>query len=296
MSTPTKVFVVLLFVFSIAFTTMVVVHVGAEQEWKANAENYRGLAHTADAHLRNWIAITAAQMEAYQDSLTSQSNAYQDLQDELQRIQTDLATVKGQLQAANLKNHNLQTSIAKLTSQVDALQHERSVLRQQRNELDTASIQLEKRNIELNERVRELSTETTALTQQVRQLQQKSYAQAEEIQRLQAKLSQPPGMAVTVVGPEREKARAVEPAKVATIEGRVTEVDGEHASISVGSADGVEKGMVFIIHRGSQYVADLTITMVEPQESAGYLSEVQAEIQEGDRAVPAAQLVAGTGP
>ncbi len=103
-------------------------------------------------------------------------------------------------------------------------------------------------------------------------------------------------MAVTVVGPEREKARAVEPAKVATIEGRVTEVDGEHASISVGSADGVEKGMVFIIHRGSQYVADLTITMVEPQESAGYLSEVQAEIQEGDRAVPAAQLVAGTGP
>jgi len=290
LSTPTKVFVVLLFVFSIAFTSSVIVHIGAEDHWKALANDYRARAHAADAHVRNWTAITAAQMEACQDRLAEQARAYEELQGRFEQVQRALTEVKSELQAANVRNDNLQTSIAKLTSQVDALQKERTVLRDQRNELESENVKLEKRNIELNDRVRELSTKVTSLTHQVRQLQQKAYAQAEEIQRLQARLSRPREGEIAVVGPELETARAAEPPKVARIEGRVTEVDGRHASISVGSADGVEKGMVFIIHRGAQYLGDLTITLVEPERSAGVLSELQGEIQEGDRAVPAAQL------
>jgi hypothetical protein len=50
----------------------------------------------------------------------------------------------------------------------------------------------------------------------------------------------------------------------------------------VGSADGVETGMVFVIYNGSEYVGDLEITDVEPNQSAGRITRTRRAPRAGD--------------
>ena len=56
----------------------------------------------------------------------------------------------------------------------------------------------------------------------------------------------------------------LEPVAGTPIRGRILEVDGNLATISVGSADGVQVNMTFVIYRGSDYVGDLRIIDIEP--------------------------------
>jgi hypothetical protein len=53
-------------------------------------------------------------------------------------------------------------------------------------------------------------------------------------------------------------------------------------TISVGSADGVKTGMEFVIHRGDEYVGDMIVSAVDPNESAGRLKISAATPSTGD--------------
>ena len=46
-------------------------------------------------------------------------------------------------------------------------------------------------------------------------------------------------------------------------------MQGDLATISVGSADGVKETAVFVIYRGREYVGELRVTDVEPNLAAG---------------------------
>ncbi len=67
------------------------------------------------------------------------------------------------------------------------------------------------------------------------------------------------------------------------INGTVTGVRGELASINVGSAKGVKPGMQLIIYRGSDYVAKLRIEQVDVGQSAGVISDKQLDPVQGDK-------------
>ena len=79
------------------------------------------------------------------------------------------------------------------------------------------------------------------------------------------------------------------------IRGHVTDVGGKVVTVSVGSADGVKMGMVFVIHRGDQYVGDLTVTMVDPNQCAGRISLSALPTQVGDQIADQASLSASRG-
>ncbi|MCH9022207.1 MAG: hypothetical protein IID32_05540 [Planctomycetes bacterium] len=66
------------------------------------------------------------------------------------------------------------------------------------------------------------------------------------------------------------------------IRGQITEVREGLASISVGSAASVRKGMKFLVYRGDQYMGDLQITHVETSESAGLVVLQRGSIVRGD--------------
>ena len=69
MSTLTKVFIVLLSVFSIAFTTMTVSIVAQWADWKELANDYQQHAVVADTNLRHMIAANAAELAAANDTI-----------------------------------------------------------------------------------------------------------------------------------------------------------------------------------------------------------------------------------
>jgi hypothetical protein len=66
------------------------------------------------------------------------------------------------------------------------------------------------------------------------------------------------------------------------IRGQITEVDDNLASISVGSASGVQKDMRFKVYRDNSYLGDLKIVYVQPGEAAGRLESQQSRIVKGD--------------
>ena len=73
------------------------------------------------------------------------------------------------------------------------------------------------------------------------------------------------------------------PAVAAPIRGQIELLEGGIAQISVGSDDGVSKGMIFVIYRDGNYLGRMTIEEVEPNHAAGSLSHLQGDVRVGDK-------------
>ena len=109
LSTLTKVFVVLLSVFSVAFTVMTVSVVAQVTNWRETALKYEEHARVADTNLRNMIAASAADLAAARDQvqlhvartgdletkLSEQTNARAQLRADLAKAQADDCGYRG---------------------------------------------------------------------------------------------------------------------------------------------------------------------------------------------------------
>jgi len=75
---------------------------------------------------------------------------------------------------------------------------------------------------------------------------------------------------------------------VSPIRGTVTEVRGNLASLNVGQADGVTRGMSFMVYRqghdgaAPEYVATVEINRVDANQSAGQVVRKNGDIRTGD--------------
>jgi hypothetical protein len=283
-STASKVFVVLLAVFAIAFVMLTISHVSQETDWRKLATDYRTASLNAEAGLQAMLASSAAEKLALNEKLDELAKANQALEAQLQRALDQYADAQAELQAAKHQNESNASALTKLTGELNIVNAEAAALRQQRNELEKSSLDLQRRNIDLGERIRELSIQVTAMGQQIRQLQQLNFAKDEEIQRLQG--GEPsPGAPALVVGNPAEGARAVSAPSQGPVRGSISRVDGDLASITVGSADRVRVGMRFVIYDGDAYLGDLQITATEPNESVGTLDNLQGAVSAGARVV-----------
>jgi len=283
-STASKVFVVLLAVFSIAFVMLTISHVSQEDDWKQLATDYRTAALNAEGGLQAMLASSAAEKLALNEKLVELTKANQAIEGQLQRALDQYADAQAELQAAKHQNENNASALTKLTGELAIVNAEAAALRGQRNELERSSLGLQRRNIDLGERIRELSIQTTAMGQQIRQLQQLNFAKDEEIRHLQG--GEPsPGAPALVVGAPQDRARAVAAPSPGPVRGSIARVDGDLASITVGSADRVRVGMRFVIYDGDAYLGDLQITATEPTESVGTLDNLQGAVFAGARVV-----------
>jgi len=292
LSTLTKVFVVLLAVFSIAFTVMTVSIVAQTADWRDTAEKYEEHARVADANLRNLIAANAAELATAYDTARGHLRNIGELEAKLQDVRNEVGQARAEQARATAEKSSSEAINRGLLAQLDACSSARDGYQAKRDELEKRNIDLERRNIDLNDRVNEQTAQIAVMLEQKRQLEQQlniakseNAALAREARRLASGLAfeEPPGSAMTGV-------TAASPVASTAIRGRVVEVSGEVVTISVGAADGVQKDMVFVIHRDDQYVGDLKITLVDPNQSAGRLESVAAEPVTGDMVTDAARL------
>jgi hypothetical protein len=268
LSTLTKVFIVLMVVFSIAFTMTTISFVGRTTRWRELAEGYRTQATVAETHMRNLAAAHAAEKTVWFDEKRAQENQIASLRaageaqgKELADLRERTATLEGQVSDKEALARGL---VSELQVTQDLLVKQQ----QQREELEKRNNDLETRNLQLSERVNELTAQMLVLVQQQQQLEQ-------QVNMLRTGGGGPgagrPTAQVTPPGPSvpGPAVRSATGAVAAPIRGRIVEVDGNLASISVGSADGVREGMVFVVYRGAEYVGDIEITDVEPNLAAG---------------------------
>jgi len=273
LSTLTKVFAVLLVFFSIAFTVMTVSMVAQTTNWKDTAQKYEEHALVADTNLRNLIASSAAELAAARDEVNAHLARAGQLETELQSVQNDVAQRRAEMARMESGKTSAEAMNRAMMAQLQAAEAARAQYQNQRDGLEKKNVDLQQRNIDLNDRVNELTARITVVLEEKRHYEQQINILNDENSRL-ARAARQPALGSAMESPSGAAlsgVAALTPSSVATIRGHVLEVDGNLVTVSVGSADGVSQGMVFVIHRGGDYVGDLRVSLLEPNQSAGKL-------------------------
>jgi predicted RNase H-like nuclease (RuvC/YqgF family) len=191
---------------------------------------------------------------------------------DVDRLQTDLA-------GERLKVVDLQREIKNISTQLTELQesYKAYVSRYtvQTSQLDEARKNIDKLNEE-NRRLTELyktaQSQAERLENAQRSLREQLADRDETIRQLQAS------------GATAKKSGSEAPAApTGDITGTVTAVKGDLASINVGSAQGVQKGMKLVIYRGNKWVAHLRVEEVDVSQAAGIVMDKQLDPAQGDK-------------
>jgi hypothetical protein len=297
LSTLTKVFVILLVVFSLTFTAMTVSIVAQVPDWKNLAEKYSENARVADTNLRSLIAANAAELATARDVARSQLRQIAELERAIKQAQTEAAGLKSDLARAASESSSAEAMNRGLLAQLQVAEAARNEYRKQRDELEKQDIDLQRRNIDLNDRVAEQTAQIVVLAEQQRQSEQQIHILREENERLAMQVSgasaglsmeDPASVAMKGVTP-------LTPVVDRVIQGQVIDVAGNLVTVSVGAADGVREGMVFVLYRADAYVGDVKISLVDPNQAAGRLVRSTLGPQIGDRASDARGLTAARG-
>lgn len=277
MSTLTKIFVVLLLLEAFFASVVMIQHVATSQDWKAYAEDQSQKRTSAEAQTANGIVL----LNRLERQLEAEKSKIQALDKQL-ALQRDTGRAeKDRLSRALTASQNsvreLNVSVAALQKSLDT---EVKVMRtQMKVELD----RLHDQSIKDGDQIRGLQAllkdrdgTIENLTRSVRVLREQTAQAAAEVKDLRARLKvfSPAGTAPTppiaTAGPK--------------IEGSVTAVKVNIASLNVGLADGVKKEMEFIIYRGGDFVANLKVADVYPSTCAGMITRAQRDVRKGDKA------------
>jgi len=276
LSTFTKILIVLLSLFSILLCGMVVSYVGS-------ANNYKGMYD---------------KLKTENQSLQSQSKQMQSLYSE-QVKKTELLEEKLNLEIKSLQERN--NELAANLQKTDRLSQEY----QSRSEswkgvmtgfeqsvsamLDSLKLtqdQLEKARSQNIKDQKDLNQITADLYEKIVELQRLEAERRRLLEQktgLEKQLSQGSnGSAPAAVTQVADMAKPAATPVSANIKGLITEIDQSLVTVSVGSADGVGKGMVLHVTRGSDFLCDIAITDVDINKSAGVLEMVQQQPKIGD--------------
>lgn len=292
MSTLTKVFVVLLVVFSITFSAMTISVVARMTNWRDLASTYQEHAKVADANMRQLIASNAAELASAMDWVESEAALRAEAQAESEKLRGEVATLKAQLAQAEAEKSNAEASARALLAQLQSSEAERAEYRSQRDELEQQNVDLSRRNMDLGDRVNEQTAQIAVMLAEKRELEQQINVLRQESDRLAQQTGQP-----SAAGAFEDASAAgmtgvspVTPISATPIRGKVMSISEDIVTITVGAADGVKEGMIFVIHRNGNYIGDVKVTVVDPNRAAGRLTQKGAEPMVGDLVTDAAAL------
>ncbi|HET6427081.1 MAG TPA: hypothetical protein VFJ30_01635 [Phycisphaerae bacterium] len=286
MSTLTKICVVLLVLLGLFASVVFIQEAASKTNWRTYAQGQRtrrNLAESEAAYQQlaadNWKRLYSEEVKSgkiasdrYQENITTSATRVSSLTGELARAEA------GRSEAVAL-NRALQGTIdtqlnqgQKLIAQLDG---ERSKNIQLADQLrgaqdkineDVINLESARKNAEfLQEQLTNREIEVTDLTNRVDQL-------TKELEVVRAGAGLGAGTSGTVI------------ATAPRIDGEVLAVEGELASLNVGRASGVKKGMEFKIYRNAAFIAHLKVAEVYASTCAGLIENRVGEVKKGDKA------------
>jgi hypothetical protein len=258
----------------------------------ASADNYREKYDTR----QNQINSLRRSKEAAQNTLNKTIDQRDQKEDELNKtigsLRAEISKLQNDLVEANRKRDdaiqradNWQAIAADFSKTTET-------------QVKLAKDALSEKTIIDEERIKnlkELEEKTAALIEKmalIDQLEREARRLREENTSLQSKLDrsiQQYGKTVTQPIPVTQildKARVAPPVTDIGLKGTIKTVDRENSwvELSIGSASGVKKNMVFHIIRGDKFICDAVIFEVDPEKAVGVMDLVQETPRTGDLA------------
>ncbi|MBN1943899.1 MAG: hypothetical protein JW849_11450 [Phycisphaerae bacterium] len=277
MNILTKICVVLLvvasLVASVVFISLATVHPNYRTEFEQEHQAYQQLesvsrGYAEDAR-RAKAALSKAQAAAGEDKIR--------LQAERDKALAEVRGLKMQLLQGVQRLADLNASLSTLTK-ADAAKLK--LIEKQRKDIDASwarETKLQQEVIELRDQWKQqqalaerLAQNNRVLKEQAENLRQQNVEMAQKLKDFEAK-GLPTDTEETTLTPDSK------------IAGTITAVRDNIASVNIGSAHGLKKGMQLIVFRGGQFVGYLKIETVDVNEAAGVMTKKVLAPMQGDK-------------
>jgi len=286
LSPLTKVMALLVSVLSIFLCGVVVVYVANVANYKQLYEEQQGLKTTAETNAKQIQDNALAAEIRFQETIKRQNAtimSYEQLNsDWVNQWEQEHAT---RLSAEKERDNAVALSLS-LSKTLDNMQSARDFLQNKLVESEESKLSVEAQLSKLEE---DLSRQLA----EVKFLQSERQMNQEEIANLEAeneRLSQGgAGLASRELRPGIDQVTNLPVGQTReSIRGEVTEVRDDLAAISIGESSGVKVGQVFKVLRQKldgtmDFMGNLTIIDVEPEEAAGRLSLLRGVVLKGDK-------------
>ena len=277
MSTLTKICVVVLVVLVLLACPIFIQTAVTGYDWKKAFLDENAKRLLAEAKTRNEELVASIWRRLYEQQKVAAETRMGALTRDLDAKLNQLTYLKGQLAE---KQRTIDTMNANVTEIQSALNQALALNQAQGKELDkqrAANIQLSDQLRRAEAKIEEYLSDI-GLLKRARQVLEEQVAQGTaEIRDLKGKLKR-----------LEESVGAVTPARATVgmpkVEATVTAIKDDIASLNVGSADGVKRGMEFIIYREDQFVAHLRVEHVRASDCSGIVVDALLDVKSGDKA------------
>lgn len=276
MSTFTKILIVLLSLFSIFLCGTVVTYVG-------NVNNYKALFEDTEALNRSLTSKNTSLNRQYNEKVALMKEQEKKLTERIQQFEDDNSKLAVDLRKSERMSLEYQGRVNSWAGILTSFEQTIANLEQS---LKLTQEQLNKAHSEGIKDRKELNEITASFYEKMVQMESLEAARRRLLEQktdLEERMNQ-------IMGPDVLGSRAAEPVTLdidsarpgvflggADLNGLITEVAESMVTISIGSADGVKKGMVFHVTRGDDFISDILITEVDTNKSAGVLDLVQQQ-------------------
>jgi len=282
LSTLTKTFVLLVSILSIFLCGVVVIFVVNTNDYRTAYDSQVTAARAAQTQAKLAEDALARGLLSHQVLTQLQNRTNQELQRQyavlLRQVQVESekrATAEGAEVTAINTVASLQETITNMYEVQKAIQ---TALQEAHSQMNDAQVQVVGLTRQLNEtRVRELDLESLSRVRLAKNMELE-----EIISQLWAQVADVKVTDQDWVARDDKVSQSPIQAGGVPIRGTVTEVADDRASISVGTADGVHRNMTFKIYRNENYLGDLLVTYVLPNEAAGTLVLQVGSVVTGD--------------
>lgn len=279
MSILTKILAVLLSVFSLLLVGMVVTFVGSSNNYRVWYEEQKTLNDVMKG------TVTEATQQ-YNDLVKKSGELQKKLQDEILNLKAEKDLLASDLRKSERLSMQYQNQANSMTSVLagfdQSVKNLLASLNKTQEELDQARTEGIKSQKELNQMTSNLYEKVVQL-QSIEAERRRLLEQKTELEKQASPVGTPREITAPVTPLPNQMASPATAAPVGTdIKGMIVEVEGKLVTLSVGSADGVSRNMVFHVTRGDRFVCDVIITNVDINRSAGTLDLVVQQPQIND--------------
>ncbi len=270
MSALTKIFVVLLVICASLQTAATVVFVNRVENYAEAAKVAQAKATDADSRYRAAAADVAAATATAEKVEASAATRIQALQSDVDAARQQIAARDAQLAKAAGDQQTLALQNTQLASGIKASEDAKKQLQDTLADSRKSADELVQRNADLNSHVSDLQNKLDQTTREWRYTQEQLASSQADAKRL-ANAAKAGGLSVDQI----DNTPANQSSRINGVIRGVQNINSiEYATISVGSADGVSKGMQFnVINRDKgEWLGTLTVDKVDQNEAVGRLS------------------------
>jgi len=285
LSPLTKAFVVLVTVLSVVLVALVVPYVAQTEDFNAQINGLKSDLNVA----KTKAAAAQEEKSAIQEKVSQESALLTQRVVNMTKDMTDLRNqadeAKKSVLLSDRKLQQLEAELSRLSAaavqDANLLTITTADLKQTRQNLVDAQTKL----VQLGDRNNELESQRDSLTRQVRRLGEKMVSLEQGNVELRGLLAKVPEQYRQAISTGEAAAPAYEAAT--PIAGTITDVQvaagTQLVQVDIGTKDGVEANMKFLVHSEGQYVGTLVVDRVESAIAAGRITLYKRDIRSGDQ-------------